>query len=391
MFPANLNSRRVFFAQLTGAAACATACNQPESRVQTASDSNRTVPTPDASNGTAPSRTTPAKSRLGIALLGLGKYASERLAPGLQRTQHCGLVGIVTGTPSKVATWREQYAIPEANVYSYDTLASIRDNADIDVIYVVTPTSLHAKYAIAAANAGKHVWCEKPMAMTIAECQSIIDACVQNKVKLSIGYRMQHEPNTRTVIEYAKTKPYGAIQRVDALAGYHGGGGTDWRFQKAMGGGALYDMGVYSINALRFASGEEPVRVKNASQRVLRPELFKEVDETTEFEFEFPSGAVGYGRTSVGEEMNSLTVKCAQGSYALEPMQQYEGVKGKTSDGKLLDAQVDHQQAKQMDDDALAIIEGRPVMVPGEEGLRDIRLVQAIIESARTGKPVTIG
>jgi glucose-fructose oxidoreductase len=158
-----------------------------------------------------------------------------------------------------------------------------------------------------------------------------------------------------------------------------------------MGGGALYDMGVYSINALRFASGEEPVRVKSASQRVLRPELFKEVDETTEFELEFPSGVVGYGRTSVGEAINSLTVKCERGSYTLEPMQEYDGVKGHTSDGKALDAHVDHQQAKQMDDDALALIEGRPVMVPGEEGLRDIRLVQAIIESARTGKPVTIG
>lgn len=389
---AKLDSRRVFLTQMTtGAAACVAACNQPESRVQTASDENRAAPSSSAANGAADATVAPAKSRLGIALLGLGKYASERLAPGLQRTKHCGLVGIVTGTPSKVAPWREQYTIAEGNVYSYDTLASIRDNTDIDVIYVVTPTSLHAKYAIAAANAGKHVWCEKPMAMTVAECQSIIDACIQNGVKLSIGYRMQHEPNTRAVIEYAKSKPYGAISRIDALAGYHGGGGTDWRFQKAMGGGALYDMGVYSINALRFASGEEPVRVKSASQRVLRPELFKEVDETTEFELEFPSGVVGYGRTSVGEAINSLTVKCERGSYTLEPMQEYDGVKGHTSDGKALDAHVDHQQARQMDDDALALIEGRPVMVPGEEGLRDIRLLQAIIESARTGKPVTIG
>lgn len=391
MLEAKFSSRRIFLTQLTsGTAACVAACNPPESRVQTASDENRAAPGPAVSED-ATRKLAPGKSRLGVALLGLGKYASERLAPGLQRTKHCGLVGIVTGTPSKVAPWREQYAIPEANVYSYDTLASIRDNADIDVIYVVTPTSLHAKYAIAAADAGKHVWCEKPMAMTVAECQSIIDACVQNHVKLSIGYRMQHEPNTRTVIDYAKTRPYGAITRVDAMAGYNGGGGTDWRFQKAMGGGALYDMGVYSINALRFASGEEPVRVKSASQRVLRPELFKEVDETTEFELEFASGIVGYGRTSVGEAMNALTVTCERGSYALEPMQEYDGVKGKTSDGKALDAHVDHQQAKQMDDDALAILEDRPVMVPGEEGLRDIRLVQAIIESARTGQPVTIG
>lgn len=393
MAPSKTLQRRDFFTHLTaGTAACVAACNQPESPAQTASNANRTDPnSPEAAGNPAGQANAPSKSRLGVALLGLGKYASERLAPGLQRTKHCELVGIVTGTPSKVPTWRQQYDIAEANVYTYETLPKIADNKAIDVVYVVTPTSLHAKYAIAAAEAGKHVWCEKPMALTVAECQAVIDACVKNGVKLSIGYRMQHEPNTRTVMEYAKSKPYGAIKRVEVLAGYAGGGGTDWRFKKAMGGGALYDMGVYSINGLRYAAGEEPIRVKNAKQLVLRPELFKEVDETTEFEFEFPSGVVGYGRTSVGEEMNVLTVECERGSYELEPMQAYDGVKGSTSDGKPLDAEVEHQQAKQMDDDALAILEGRPVMVPGEEGLRDIRLVQAIIECARTGEPVTIG
>jgi glucose-fructose oxidoreductase len=384
--------RRDFFTHLTvGTAAWVSACNQPEAPLQTASNANQPEPNGTSSGANTTGAAAPAKTRLGVALLGLGKYAGERLAPGLQKTKHCGLVGLVTGTPSKVPTWREKYAIPEGNVYSYDTLSSMANNKEIDVVYVVTPTSLHAKYAIAAAETGKHVWCEKPMAMTVGECQSIIDACVQNGVKLSIGYRMQHEPNTRTVIEYAKSKPYGAIRRVEVLAGYAGGGGTDWRFKKSMGGGALYDMGVYSINGIRYAAGEEPIRVKSAAQRVMRPELFTEVDETTEFELEFPSGVIGYGRTSVGEEMNVLTVDCERGSYELKPMQAYDGVKGSTSDGKQLDKTVEHQQAHQMDNDALAILEGRPVMVPGEEGLRDIRLVQAIIECARTGQPVTIG
>lgn len=338
-----------------------------------------------------PSANAKKKTVLGVALLGLGSYASERLAPGLQKTRYCKLTGVVSGTPSKLEEWRKQYDLKPSNLYSYETLQTIKDNADIDVIYVVTPTSLHAKYAIAAANAGKHVWCEKPMAMTVRECQSVIDACRQNHVKLSIGYRMQHEPNTQTVIEYAKTKPYGAITSVTAKAAYAGNGGTGWRFVKAMGGGALYDMGVYSINGLRYAVGQEPVRVLRASQIVKRPELFGDVDETTEFELEFPNGLIGHGFTSVGEPGNELRVSCERGSYFLQPMQAYEGVKGETSDGIALNKTVEHQQARQMDDDALAILEDREVMVPGEEGLRDIRLVQAIIESARTGQPVTIG
>jgi glucose-fructose oxidoreductase len=299
-------------------------------------------------------------------------------------------VGIVTGTPSKVPSWREKYGVAESNVYSYETLPSIASNPEIDVVYVVTPTALHARFAIAAAEAGKHVWCEKPMAMTASECQSIIDACRSNNVSLSVGYRMQHEPNTQTVIEFATSKPYGAIRSVEALAGYAGGGGTGWRMVKAMGGGALYDMGVYSINALRYATAEEPVRVLRAEQRVMRPEVFTEVDETTEFELEFPSGVIGYGRTSVGENINKLTVVCERGSYHLEPMQAYDGVAGETSDGTKLNKTVQHQQAKQMDDDALALIEGRGVLVPGEEGQRDIRIVEAILESARTGKPVSL-
>ena len=114
------------------------------------------------------------------------------------------------------------------------------------------------------------------------------------------------------------------------------------------------------------------------------------LDETTEFELEFPSGATAYGRTSVGEEINRLEVTCERGSYHLEPMQQYTGVSGSASDGTKLDKKIEHQQARQMDDDALAILENRAVMVPGEEGLRDIRIVQAIMESARTGQPVKI-
>jgi glucose-fructose oxidoreductase len=327
---------------------------------------------------------------LGVALLGLGSYASERLAPGLQLTKHCRLAGIVTGTPSKVASWREKYGIDERNVYSYETLPSIAANAEIDVIYIVTPTALHSRFVVAAARAGKHVWCEKPMAVTADECQTMIDECRRNGVSLSIGYRMQHEPNTQTIMRYAQEKPYGAIRAVEALAGNDGAGGDSWRMVKAMGGGAIYDMGVYTINALRYATGEEPSRVIRAEQRIDRPDVVKEVDETTEYELEFPSGAIGRGKTSVGQDLNKLTVECERGSYYLEPMQTYEDVVGKTSDGVSLNRHVEHQQAKQMDEDALAIIEGRPVLVPGEEGQRDIRIVEAIIEAARTGRSVPL-
>lgn len=328
--------------------------------------------------------------KLGVALLGLGSYSSGQLAPALQNTKHCELRGIITGSPDKIPVWQKRYSIPDRHVYSYDNMDQIANNPDIDIVYVVVPPSLHALYSIKAANAGKHVWCEKPMAMTVQECQSIIDACNQNNVKLSIGYRMQHEPNTQTVIEYSQSRPFGNITSILAEAGYAGGGGTGWRHQKKMGGGALYDMGVYTINGLRYASGMEPVAVENARHIIDRPELFKEVDETTEYNLVFANGLRAIGRTSVGRNYNQLRVDCETGWYLLSPMQAYDGVRGRRSDGVPLDAPIDDQQRKQMDDNALAIMNNTNVLVPGEEGMHDIHIVNAIFQSAVRGERVEL-
>ncbi|MEM6379573.1 MAG: Gfo/Idh/MocA family oxidoreductase [Bacteroidota bacterium] len=330
------------------------------------------------------------KNAIGVALLGLGSYSTYQLAPALQMTKNCHLAGIITGSPDKIPTWKKKYGIPDTNIYNYSNMDQIANNEAIDVIYVVTPTGTHAKFAIAAANAGKHVWCEKPMALNTTECQSIIDACKKNNVQLTIGYRMLHEPNTITLNSYAKTKPFGAMSRVDSQAGYAGGGGSGWRFQKALGGGALYDMGVYTVNGARNAVQMYPKRILSARQYTDRPNLFKEVDETTEYIMEFENGLQCHGQTSVGKSYNLLKVTCETGSYELSPMQSYSGVKGKRSDGVLLNKPIKSQQARQMDDDALALLEDRTMMISGEEGLKDIRIIEAIIQSAATGRAVEI-
>jgi glucose-fructose oxidoreductase len=338
----------------------------------------------------APAAVDPSRRKLGVALLGLGDYASSQLAPALQKTQNCALRGIVSGTPSKIDTWKTKYSIADTNVYDYNTLPRIANNPDIDIVYVVTPTALHAKFVVMAAEAGKHVFCEKPMAMNVAECQRMIDSCRKNHVQLAIGYRMHHEPNTQTVIQYAKDKPYGSIKNVRAVVGDRSGGEDTWRMHPEMGGGALYDLGVYSVNAIRYASGEEPVRVLRARRDTTRPDVFRDVDEITEFELELPSGTRGFGKASRADSDNFLEVEAERGTYRLEPMQAYTGVSGEASDGKKLDREIDSQQAQQMDDDAKAILTGGKPMTPGEEGLRDIRIINAIQEAVKTGNPVTV-
>ncbi|GEO05926.1 glucose-fructose oxidoreductase [Adhaeribacter aerolatus] len=338
------------------------------------------------------SATLPQKTRLGVALIGLGYYSTDLLAPALQQTKNCYLAGIVTGTPSKAEAWQKKYNIPEKNIYNYQNFEQIANNPDIDVVYVVLPPSMHREYVVRAANAGKHVWCEKPMAITVQECQAMIDACRKNKKTLAIGYRLQHEPNTQEYRRIVQKKLLGNVQSVSCAAGYREGRTNHWKQDKAMGGGVLYDMGVYAIQGARMGAAMEPIAVISAKTSTTRPEIYKNgLDETTVATLEFPGGVRGDIKTSFAENVNFLNINCQKGEIKIAPYQAYAGVKGTSPLGEINHPyEVPWQQAKQMDDDALAIMQNKPLLVPGEEGLRDIRIVEAIYKSAASGQRVKI-
>ena len=327
-----------------------------------------------------------------MALVGLGYYSTDLLAPALQQTKHCYLAGIVTGTPSKAEAWKLQYNIPDKNIYNYSNFDEIANNADIDVVYVVLPPSMHREYVVRAANAGKHVWCEKPMALTAGECQEMIDACNRNKKSLAIGYRLQHEPTTQAWRQIIKEQKLGKVQSLSCGAGYREGRTAHWKQKKEMGGGALYDMGVYSIQGARMGAGMEPIAVVSARTAASRPEIYKNgLDETTEAVLEFPGGVMASIKTSFAENINHLDVRFEKGELNVRPYQAYSGVRAKSPLGEIYhDYHVPFQQAKQMDDDAIAIMERKPMLVPGEEGLRDIRIVEAIYRSAASGQRVSL-
>lgn len=332
------------------------------------------------------------KDKLGVALVGLGYYSTDLLAPALQMTKHCYLAGIVTGTPSKAETWKSKYGIPEKNIYNYGNFDSIKDNPDIDVIYVVLPPSMHREYVERAAKAKKQVWCEKPMAVTVEECQSMIDTCKANGVGLSIGYRCQHEPNTQAYQKIVREGTLGKVLGVECAAGYREGRTDHWKQKREMGGGVIYDMGVYSIQGARLGTGLNPTAVVSAKVWTERPEIYRDgLGEIVEAELEFPGGVIGKIKTSFAENINFLNVRCEKGTIEMSPFQGYAGNKGRSPLGEInFPYEVPWQQANQMDMDALAIMGGKPLLVPGEEGMRDIRIVQAILESAETGKKVRI-
>ncbi|OOG76862.1 Gfo/Idh/MocA family protein [Algoriphagus sp. A40] len=332
------------------------------------------------------------KDKLGIALVGLGYYSKDLLAPALQLTKNCYLAGIVTGTPAKAAEWKAKFNIPEKNIYNYQNFDSIKDNPDIDVIYVVLPPSMHREYVERAAAAKKQVWCEKPMAVTSADCQAMIDACKKHGVSLLIGYRCQHEPNTKAFQEIVKGEKLGKVLSLDCAAGYREGRTDHWKQKKEMGGGVIYDMGVYSIQGARLGANSEPIAVKSAKVWTERPEIYKDgLGEIVEAELEFPGGVTGKIKTSFAENVNFLNIVCEKGTIEMAPFSAYAGNKGKSPLGEInFPFQQPMEQVYQMDDDAQSILSGKPMQVPGEEGLRDIKVVEAILESARTGKRVMV-
>lgn len=221
---------------------------------------------------------------LRVAIMGLGSYGT-RVAEAIQSCQRTKLVGVISGTPSKVVAWREKYGIPEKNCYNYENFDAIKDNPDINAVYVITPNGLHKDQVIRVAKAGKHAICEKPMAVNAADGQAMVDACKAAGVHLLIGYRMHFEPNTLEVIRMRKAGEFGDIRFFQGLSGFVIGDPTQWRLNPVLsGGGAMMDIGIYSINGARYMIGEEPIWV-TAQETKSNPEKFKKgIDETITFQ-----------------------------------------------------------------------------------------------------------
>ena len=347
---------------------------------------------PFVSSLTAAARAAEGEPRkLGFALVGLGSLSTGQLAPALQKTQFCRLTAIVTGTPSKIPTWQSRYNIPDKNVYNYDTMEKMADNPDIDVVYVVTPNGLHAEHTLKAAKAGKHVFSEKPMETSVEKCQQMIDAVKKAGRLLGVGYRCQYDPNHLECRRLAKEKVFGELKSIDA--GFSRSiTATEWRMKKDLaGGGPLMDVGIYALQTCRFVSGLEPLEVSAKFGPVSDQEKFKEVEESVDWEMTFPGGLKTTCHTDYTRGgTNGFTVTAEKGTFGLNPAYNYGTARGTRSDGEAISLPGVNQFGAEMDDFARCIMNHQPSKVSGEEGLRDVKIMMAIYESARTGRPVKL-
>ena len=328
--------------------------------------------------------------KLGIALVGLGNYSTLQLGPALQQTQLCRLAGIVTGSSEKAKTWAANYNIPAKNIYNYQTFDQIRDNPDIDIIYVVLPNFMHAEYTIRAAQAGKHVICEKPMAMNAAEAEQMIAACKKAGVKLSVGYRLYFEPHHLEMRRLAAEQTMGTVKVIESGLGFTVPGPNSWRLDKKIGGGgAIMDLGVYAIQGSRRTLNEEPISV-TAQAFTFDKVHFRDIYETVFWQFEFPGGAIAHSSTTYSSYVDRLYTTCERGWFKLEPAFNATGAQGITSAGPMTVASSAFQQIAQMDDFARSVLADEQPVASGEEGLKDMKLIGAILQAADTGRKVML-
>lgn len=263
--------------------------------------------------------------KLGIALVGLGSYSKEQLAPALKETQHCYLAGIVTGSPAKINEWKQKYDIPDGNIYNYENFDSIKDNPLIDIVYIVLPNSMHAEFVIRAARAGKHVICEKPMAVTVEDCDRMITACKEAGKMLSIGYRLHFEPYNREMMRLGREQSFGAIKKIRSENGMDSTSG--WRLNKQLaGGGPLMDLGIYCIQGARYTTGMEPIAVRAQFGPTKDKETFKDVEESISWQMEFPDGIIAECTTSYSKQMSLLRAEAEHGFFELDPSFAYDGI-----------------------------------------------------------------
>ncbi len=343
----------------------------------------------------------PMSQRTGFAVVGLGRLALGEILPAMAKTKYCKPVALVSGDREKARKVAAQYGIKETSLYDYTSYDQLARNPEVQVIYVVLPNSMHAEFVVRGAKAGKHILCEKPMATSTRECERMIAACSGAKVKLMIAYRSQYEPYDRALVKMIRAGKLGKLKQFVSTNSQNQGDPTQWRLKKALaGGGCMPDVGVYCLNAARFLSDEEPIEIQATVDQPKSDPRFVEVEASCQVIAKFPSGFTAIFNSAYNAHKSQfLRVEGTEAYAELNPAFGYHGIKLKYS---LLDPEMKQeiahepaleekdQFALEMDHFALCVQKGIAPHTPGEEGLQDQRVTDAIYESARTGKVVRL-
>lgn len=395
-----LGQSRRHFLQVSGAGLAAAPWIAGCAAAQSASIPRKAMGMPWPNWGELPDTPPEVKpGSIGVAVVGLGGYAIGKAMPALSAAERTHVAAVVSGNPEKAAKVAAAYGLPDDAIYSYDTFARIADDDRIEAVYIVLPTGLHADWTEMAFAAGKHVICEKPMALSAAECERMIAASHKAGKKLMIAYRCHFEPVNLTAIDLLRDGAVGTIGTLETANNYRFGPATpanDWRLVKALaGGGPLEDYGLYGLQAAMYLTGEAPVSVRASAEQPAGDPRFTEVFATVRAELSFPSGAVAKVETSYDSDpLNMVAVAGTGGVLRMQPANGYSGNTITLERNGITEAvsagDSDLQFERMCAHFADAIRDGTEIRTPGEMGLRDLKLIEAIYRAAASGSTVTL-
>jgi predicted dehydrogenase len=332
---------------------------------------------------------TPTTDRVRYAVVGLGHIAQAAVLPAFANAGKAQLAALVSDDDAKLSRLARGYGV--SHTFSYDEYERALEH--VDAVYIALPNSEHADYAVRAAAAGVHVLCEKPLAVTVEECERIIEACREHRVKLMTAYRLHFERITLEVIDRVRGGEIGEPKYFSSTFSMVVQEG-DIRTQQKLGGGTLYDIGVYCSNAARHLFGAEPKEVVGAYVNSV-PDRLPEIDESAAAILRFEGERIGTFVTSFNAaNLSSYRIVGTRGDIVVEPAYEYAvplgyrlTVEGKTTEvaGERTD-----QFGPELEYFADCILSDAQPEPGGEEGLQDVRIIQAIYESAETGRPIEI-
>lgn len=337
----------------------------------------------------------PESRRVGFALVGIGKLTAEELIPAARTSQDAYMAALVTGEEDKGEAFARAFGLTEQDVYSYADFEQLAHRDDVEAVYIVLPNNQHREFTERAAKMGKHVLCEKPLSTNAQDAQHMVDACRKAGVLLMTAYRCQYTPHHWAAREAVQGGKLGKVKLLDSIHVQVEDDPTVWRLkQEYAGGGPLPDIGLYSLNILRFVLGQEPEWVFAAQHQPKGDPRFKEVEESIGFTLGFPGGVIANALTSyAAHKTTTLRVLGEGGHLLMDPAFPYQGLKLQITDqaGTFEPTFPAYDQfGLEFDHFAQCIRSGKVPWTPGEEGVADHIVMDAIYESARTGQVVKL-
>jgi predicted dehydrogenase len=334
--------------------------------------------------------------RVGYAVVGLGSISQQAVLPAFRHSRKSKLVAVVSGDERKARRLARQFGA--SDYYTYDDYALCLSHPKVEAVFIATHNLGHVEYTLRAAQAGRHVLCEKPMAPTAQDCRRMIETCRASNVRLMIAYRKYFEPASLALKKLVTSRKLGRLKAIHSgflIYFVPGGKNPHWHYDRyRAGGGSLVDVGVYCINTVRWLTGLEPTEA-TAHAWTVDPERFSQVEESVAFQLKFPGGLVMQATSSFGAAQSSfLQVHGEKGWAALNPAYAYDEERrlfGKIN-GKWFEKKwkIMDEFALELDYFADCIRRRREPEPNGVQGLRDVAVMQAIYQAAREGRSVPI-